>query len=83
MQKYEIEVAGRTLSIETGQLAQQANGSVLMRYGDTVVLVTAVAGGAREGTDFMPLTVDFEAAYPVRSSAARAVPPRRPFWPRA
>ena len=60
MQKYEIEVAGRTLSIETGQLAQQANGSVLMRYGDTVVLVTAVAGGAREGTDFMPLTVDFE-----------------------
>ena len=60
MQTYEIEIAGRTLSIEVGRLAQQAHGSVLMRYGDTVVLVTAVAGGVREGIDFMPLTVDYE-----------------------
>ena len=60
MNKYEIELAGRTLSIETGSLAQQANGSVVVRYGDTVVLVTAVAGPAKDGIDFMPLTVDFE-----------------------
>ena len=60
MNKYEIELAGRTLSIETGSLAKQANGSVVVRYGDTVVLVTAVAGPAKDGIDFMPLTVDFE-----------------------
>ena len=60
MNKYEIELAGRVLSIETGTLAQQAHGSVVVRYGDTVVLVTAVAGSAKEGIDFMPLTVDYE-----------------------
>ena len=58
--KYEIEVAGRTLSIETGLLAQQAHGSAVVRYGDTVVLVTAVMGGVREGMDFFPLTIEYE-----------------------
>lgn len=58
---YSIEVAGRPLSIETGELAKQANGSVLVRYGDTVVLVTAVGSTEpREGIDFFPLRVDFE-----------------------
>jgi polyribonucleotide nucleotidyltransferase len=56
----QMEVAGRTLSIETGLFAQQANGSVVVRYGETVVLVTAVMGGVREGMDFFPLTVDYE-----------------------
>ena len=60
MHRYEVEVGGRLLTIEAGQLAQQASGSVLVRYGDTVVLVTAVAGGVREGIDFLPLTVDYE-----------------------
>ena len=60
MHRYELEVGGRLLTIEAGQLAQQASGSVLVRYGDTVVLVTAVAGGVREGIDFLPLTVDYE-----------------------
>ena len=58
--KYELEVAGRTLSIETGLLAQQAHGSAVVRYGDTVVLVTAVMGGVREGMDFFPLTIEYE-----------------------
>ena len=58
--KYELEVAGRTLSIETGWLAQQAHGSAVVRYGDTVVLVTAVMGGVREGMDFFPLTIEYE-----------------------
>ena len=58
--KHEIEVAGRTLSIETGWLAQQAHGSAVVRYGDTVVLVTAVMGGVREGMDFFPLTIEYE-----------------------
>ncbi|MCS6860142.1 MAG: polyribonucleotide nucleotidyltransferase, partial [Abditibacteriales bacterium] len=56
-----MEWAGRTLTIETGTLAQQANGAVTVRYADTMVLVTAVASPeAREGIDFFPLTVDFE-----------------------
>lgn len=53
--------AGRTLSMETGRLAQQANASVLVRYGDTIVLVTeCVASEAVERMDFVPLTVDYE-----------------------
>jgi len=56
-----MELAGRTLTIETGKLAQLANGSVLVRYGDTVVLVTATASEKpREGIDFFPLSVDYE-----------------------
>src|SRR5215472_2651729 len=59
--KVEAEVAGRTLSIETGRVAEQASGAVLVRYGDTVILATATASQApREGIDFFPLTVDVE-----------------------
>ena len=55
-----ISVGGRTISIETGRLAKQADGSVVVRSGDTVVLVTAcAAANAREGIDFLPLTVDY------------------------
>lgn len=61
MHSYTMELQGRKLIMETGQLAKQASGSVLMRYGDTVVLVTAtVADEAREGIDFFPMTVDYE-----------------------
>jgi polyribonucleotide nucleotidyltransferase len=57
----ERDFHGRKLSIETGRLAKQASGSALVRYGDTVVLVTAVASReAREGIDFFPLTVDYQ-----------------------
>jgi polyribonucleotide nucleotidyltransferase len=60
MHKRELTVGGQTLSIETGRLAKQANGSVLVRYGDTVVLVTACyAPAERQGIDFLPLTVDY------------------------
>jgi polyribonucleotide nucleotidyltransferase len=58
--RYQIEVAGRPLVIEVGQVAKQANGSALVRYGDTVVLVTATASTPREGLDFFPLTVEYE-----------------------
>ncbi|HNP88710.1 MAG TPA: polyribonucleotide nucleotidyltransferase, partial [Kouleothrix sp.] len=55
------EIAGRTLTIETGRLAEQADGAVTVRYGDTVLLATVVgAKEAREGVDFFPLTVDYE-----------------------
>ncbi|HOM02894.1 MAG TPA: polyribonucleotide nucleotidyltransferase [Acetivibrio sp.] len=58
---FSMELAGRKLIIETGKLAQLANGSVLVRYGDTVVLSTATASAApREGIDFFPLSVDYE-----------------------
>src|SRR5690242_7475893 len=60
MHTREISVGGRTISIETGRLAKQADGAVLVRSGDTVVLVTAcAASSAREGIDFLPLTVDY------------------------
>src|SRR6187200_342603 len=55
-----ISVGDRTISLETGRLAKQADGSVLVRSGDTVVLVTACAAASpREGIDFLPLTVDY------------------------
>lgn len=61
MQTYSMELGGRTLTVETGKMAKQASGSALVRYGDTVVLVTATCSAApRVGIDFFPLTVDFE-----------------------
>jgi polyribonucleotide nucleotidyltransferase len=61
----EISLGARTLSIETGKLAKQADGAVIVRLGDTMVIVTAChAANPREGIDFLPLTVDYrEYAY--------------------
>jgi polyribonucleotide nucleotidyltransferase len=60
MHTRELQIGSQTLSIETGRLAKQADGSVLVRFGDSVVLVTACyASSAREGIDFLPLTVDY------------------------
>lgn len=59
--EFKTEVAGRKLVVETGKVAQQANGSVMIKYEDTVLLVTAAASKKpREGVDFLPLTVDYE-----------------------
>ena len=57
-----LEIGGRTLIIETGELAKQANGSALVRYGDADVVLAAVTASEkpREGVDFFPLTCDFE-----------------------
>jgi polyribonucleotide nucleotidyltransferase len=56
----QLTINNKTLSLETGKLAKQAGGSVVVRYGDSVVLVTACrAASAREGIDFLPLTVDY------------------------
>ncbi|GAG51174.1 unnamed protein product, partial [marine sediment metagenome] len=57
--RIEREIAGRTLSIETGKVARQAHGSVVVQYGDTVVLVAATRANPREGIDFFPLTVEY------------------------
>src|SRR5438874_1605335 len=60
MQTRELTIGQQTLRFETGKLAKQAGGSVIVRYGDSVVLVTACrAATAREGIDFLPLTVDY------------------------
>src|SRR5262245_40605717 len=61
----QVEIGGRRLTLETGRVAKQADGSVLVRYGDTVVLATVVAArSATEGQDFFPLSVDYrERAY--------------------
>lgn len=59
-QVFSIDLAGRQLTIETGQLAKQANGAVLVRYGDTAVLSTATASKEAKDVDFFPLTVNYE-----------------------
>src|SRR5512133_914692 len=65
------EIGGRTLTIETGRMARQADGAVLVTYGETVVLVTAVVAPPRsEDIDFFPLSVD----YRERTSAAGKFP---------
>jgi polyribonucleotide nucleotidyltransferase len=59
-QKLQIDLGGRPFSVETGKVAKQANGSVMVQYGETVVLVTAVTSEKkREGLDFIPLTVNY------------------------
>lgn len=57
--KKEIEIAGRTLSLEVGRVAERANAAVLAQYGDTVVLAAATEDEPREGIDYFPLRVDF------------------------
>ena len=59
--KFEMELAGRTLRVDVGRVAKQANGAALMHYGDTVVLSTATASEKpRDGIDFFPLSVEYE-----------------------
>ncbi|MCC7094450.1 MAG: polyribonucleotide nucleotidyltransferase [Ignavibacteriaceae bacterium] len=71
MIKKEVEIGGKIFSIETGRYARQANGAVMVRYGDTMVLVTAVATSeAVEGQDFFPLQVE----YREKTSAAGKIP---------
>ena len=61
VKSYSMELAGRTLTIETGKMAALANGSVLVKYGDTVVIVNVTASKSpREGIDFFPLSVDYQ-----------------------
>src|SRR6185436_12434793 len=61
LQKREVRIGSRTISIETGKLAKQADGAVVVRCGDSMVLVTAChAATPRVGIDFLPLTVDYK-----------------------
>ena len=77
-----VDIGGTEISFETGKLAKQASGSVVVQAGDTMVLSTATAGNLRD-VDFLPLTVDVEekttprARSPAPSSSARVVPVRR------
>ena len=69
--KESVTIGGKELSIETGKMAKQADGAVVVRYGDTMVLVTAVANeNPREGVDFLPLTVE----YTEKTAAAGKIP---------
>lgn len=60
MEQFQMNLAGRTLTIESGELAKQASGAVMVRYGDTCVLVTATGSKEAKDIDFFPLTVDYE-----------------------
>ena len=60
-QEFHLDFCGRGITVETGEIAKQADGAVIIRYGDTVTLSTACASNqAKEGIDFFPLTVSFE-----------------------
>src|SRR6266702_4374093 len=73
-----VEVGGDEISFETGKLARQASGAVVVRSGDTMVLCTATAGNVRD-VDFLPLTVDVEEKH----YAARKIDrPLRPLFPK-
>lgn len=87
MYTFETTLGGRSFTVEAGKMAKQANGAVLVRYGDTVVLVTATASAEpREGVDFFPLTVDYEekcipsAKFRADLSNVKAVRPNRLFY---
>ena len=59
--QFSMELAGRTLTVEIGKVAAQANGAAFMHYGDTTVLSTATASEKpRDGIDFFPLSVEYE-----------------------
>ncbi len=60
--RVEKEIAGRTLSFETGKVANQAHGAVWVQYGETVVLATVLAAPAENEIDFFPLYVDYREA---------------------
>lgn len=85
MKKHTViaDVQGKTVTLETGWMAKQAHGAVVVRCGDTMVLVTAVAAkSAREGQDFFPLTVNYqekptpEVRFPAASLKGKGVRPR-------
>ena len=87
LQRREVQIGSRTISLETGKLAKQAHGSVIVRSGDTMVLVAASRAASPRDVDFLPLTVDYREyrtrrdAFPAASSSARARPPRRKSSP--
>jgi DNA polymerase III epsilon subunit family exonuclease len=58
--KVEADIGAQSFSLEAGKLAEQADGAVIVRYGDTVLLATAVSAEPREGIDFFPMTIDYE-----------------------
>ncbi|MBL0713369.1 MAG: polyribonucleotide nucleotidyltransferase [Desulfosarcina sp.] len=58
--QFKAEIGGKTLSIQSGKLAKQASGSVLVQYGETIVLVSAVSAREKRPVDFLPLTVDYQ-----------------------
>ena len=85
---YRTEIAGRPFSLEFGKVAELANASAMVRYGDTSVLVAVTASPRpRDGIDFFPLSVDFEeklyavGRIPAPSSGERGSPPSPPSWP--
>ena len=79
---FEMEIGGRTFTVETGKVAELANAECICRYGDTVVLVTCTCNPIpKAGIDYFPLTIEFEermysvGRIPAPSTAARASPP--------
>jgi len=85
-----LEWGGKTLTLETGRIARQADGAVLATYGETVVLCAVTAAkSVKEGQDFFPLTVHYQEKFSAAgasraaSSSGNAAPPKRKRWFRA
>ena len=79
---YTMELAGRTLRVDIGRVAKQANGAAFIHYGDTVVLSTATASDKpRDGIDFFPLSVEYEEKMYAASTRERARHPKMPSSP--
>ena len=80
---FSMELAGRTLTVEVGRVAKQANGAAFMHYGDTVVLSTATASDKpRDGIDFFPLSVEYEEKlYSVGKIPGGFIRERDPYFP--
>ncbi len=57
---FKTEVGGKTMSIKAGKVAKQASGSVVVQYGETIVLVTVVSSSEERAVDFLPLTVEYQ-----------------------
>ena len=85
-QVFSIDCGRAEIAVEIGQLAKQANGAVLVRYGDTAVLCTATASKERKMLDFFPLTVTMKKAFtpsekfPADLSNGKEGRAKKPFW---
>ena len=74
---YTTQWAGKELTVELGEMARQANAAVVVKYGDTVVLTTAVASKEAKDVDFFPLTVNYEEKYLEDSCVVKDVQEQR------
>ena len=75
---YKTDIGGKILTIQAGKLAKQASGSVVVQYGDTIVLVTVVSSNEERPGDFLPLSVEYQEKIYAGRGSSRCIPSSRP-----